>query len=62
MKANIYYLSLATEVAELLGSVICVFITRLIDLRRALFICCMLVTSGCVAMIFVTKAQDKSDK
>ena len=58
MKANIYYLSLATEVAELLGSVICIFIARMIDLRRALFICCMVVTAGCIAMIFFTKAED----
>ena len=41
MKANIYYLSLGTEAAEFLASVICVFIARIMDLRRALFLCCM---------------------
>lgn len=58
MKANIYYLSLAIECGEFLGSVICVFIARLIDLRRALFICCMIITLGCISMIFVTQAED----
>lgn len=61
MKANIYYLSLATELAEFLASVVCVFITRIIDLRKALLICCMIVCLGSVTMIFVT-GNDDSDK
>lgn len=58
MKANIYYLSLATELAEFLASVVCVFITRIIDLRKALLICCLTVCSGSIIMIFVTGSED----
>ena len=33
-------------------------LARLIDLRRALFVCCMLVTTGCLLMLFVIKEGD----
>lgn len=60
MDANIYYLSLATEVAELLGSVFCVFVARLMDLRRAFFMCCCLISVGCIAMMATHKDEPGS--
>ena len=38
MKANFFMLSLASEIAEFLGSVVCLFISAYMDLRRALFL------------------------
>ena len=61
MKANIYYLSLSTEAAELLASIICLFIVHVMDLRRALFMCCCIVLAGCIAMMIATKISDNSN-
>ena len=61
MKANIYYLSLSTEAAELLASIICLFIAHVMDLRRALFMCCCIVLAGCIAMMIATKISDNSN-
>ena len=61
MKANIYYLSLSTEAAEFLASIICLFIVHVMDLRRALFMCCFIVLAGCIAMMIATKISDNSN-
>ena len=58
MKANFFMLSLASEIAEFLGSVVCLFISAYMDLRRALFLFQSLVAVGCLAMIFVVKPDD----
>ena len=61
MKANIYYLSLATETAEFLASIICLFIAHVMDLRKALFMCCCIVLTGCLAMMIATKVSDNNN-
>ena len=62
MKANIYYLSLATEAAEFLASIICLFIAKTMDLRRALFMCCCIVLVGCIGMIITAKEINSENK
>jgi len=62
MKANIYYLSLATEAAEFLASIICLFIAHVMDLRKALFMCCCIVFAGCIAMMIATKISDSDNQ
>jgi|APCry1669189665_1035243.scaffolds.fasta_scaffold72845_2 hypothetical protein len=62
MKANIYYLSLATEAAEFLASIICLFIAHVMDLRRALLMCCCVVLAGSISMMIVSKTNDDSNK
>lgn len=57
MKANIYYLSLATECAEFLASVICLFIERVMDLRKALLMCMILVALGSLGICFVGESS-----
>jgi hypothetical protein len=58
MKANIYYLSLATEAAEFLASIICLFIAFVMDLRKALFMCCCIVLAGCLALMIAANVNE----
>ena len=59
---NIYTMSLATEIAEMLASVICIFITRIMDLKIAMFGALGLITVASVLIIlfqsFIYKAFD----
>ena len=48
--ADIYALSLATEFAEFVASIICIFITRLVKLNRGLMFFCLLIAAASVAM------------
>ena len=50
MQANIYHLSLATEGAEFFASVACLFIERLMPLKKALLLCLLLITIGSVGI------------
>lgn len=49
--ADIYDLSLATEIAEFAASVICMFIARIMDLKKALFIFCGLVSWASIGLL-----------
>lgn len=57
---NIFTMSLATEIAEMLASVICIFITRLMDLKVAMFGALGLITAASILIIlfqsFIYKA------
>lgn len=53
IKANIFYLSLATEFAELLASVVCAFISRIMDLRNGIRYSCIAIACGSFLMIFI---------
>ena len=53
MKANIYYLSLATELAELIASVICLFIERVMSLKKALLCFLVLISCGSLGICFI---------
>mmetsp|Transcript_14781 Transcript_14781/g.25151 ORF Transcript_14781/g.25151 Transcript_14781/m.25151 type:complete len:441 (-) Transcript_14781:54-1376(-) len=53
VKANIYYLSLATELAEFLATATCAIISKYMDLKRALFYSCTLIAAGAFFMIFI---------
>ena len=46
-------MSLATEVAEFLGSIICIYITRVMSLKSALRAMCMLITISSITMVLV---------
>ena len=49
--ANIYDLSLGTEIAEFLASIICMFISRIMNLKKALFIFCGLVSWASIGLL-----------
>lgn len=53
--ANIYYLSLATEAAELLASIVCAFIQKFMPLKLALFSSCVFIAIGSFCLIFLNK-------
>jgi Na+/melibiose symporter-like transporter len=57
MQANIYHLSLATEGAEFFASIACLFIERVMPLKRALFLCLLLIVIGSVG-ISLTGSMD----
>lgn len=61
MSANFFFLSLASELAEFIGTVLCVIIASYIDLRRALLIFHGFVALGCIAMILVVKHNNEED-
>lgn len=51
--AGIYTLSYATEIAEFLASILCIFVTRLINLKKALQLCLLLVAgASCGLLVF----------
>ena len=52
MKANIYYLSLSTETAEFIASVVCLFITQK-PLKWAIFGCFILISCGSLGICFI---------
>jgi hypothetical protein len=52
MEADIYYLSLATETAEFIASVACLYITQM-PLKRALFFCLILVSCGSLGISII---------
>ena len=51
VEADIYDLSLATELAEFLASLICVYITRIMDLKKALFVFCSLISLSSTGLL-----------
>ena len=54
-------MSLATEVAEFLASVLCIFITRIMSLQRAIQVFTVLVAVCSVGMIFISgKAESEN--
>jgi Na+/melibiose symporter-like transporter len=55
VKANIFMLSLATETAELLGSILCFFIQKCISLKKALILFSFMIAVSCFGMIFTLK-------
>jgi hypothetical protein len=55
IEANFYALSLASEVSEILGSIICLGITRVMKLERALFMFCSLIVISSIAMMVFKK-------
>ena len=55
VKGNIYYLSFATEFAEFLASVICFFIQKFMELKRALLLFCAMIAGGSFGMLFIAK-------
>jgi hypothetical protein len=55
VKANIYYLSFATEIAEFLASVICFFIQKVMSLKKALLLFCLMIAAGSFGMLFIAK-------
>jgi Flp pilus assembly protein protease CpaA len=61
IKGDIYSLSIATEVAEFLASVICLFIQERMDLRRALAIFCALIALGSFGIIFIADDMSAGD-
>jgi len=62
IKADIYMLSYATEIAEFLASVICLFITRIMDLKKAMFLFCTLVCISSVGMLLFFMYSSDSDE
>jgi OCT family organic cation transporter-like MFS transporter 4/5 len=61
VKANIYYLSLSMEGGEFLASVVCVFIQRWIELKRAILIFCLMIAMGSFGMLFIAKNMVDDD-
>jgi hypothetical protein len=61
VKANIFYLSLATEFAEFMASVVCAVISRFMELRRALQLSCAFIAAGSFAMVFIAKEMASED-
>ena len=59
IKANVYHLSLSVEFAEFMSSVVCIFITRLMPLKRALVIFATLVCVGSVCLLLYTNSTLK---
>lgn len=62
VKADIYYLSLSTESAEFLGCIASMIITKCMVLKRAVFMCCILIASGSFAMMFIANDMSDPDK
>ena len=60
VKANFFYLSLSTEFAELLASIICYFIQRCISLKKALIIFSLMIAAGSFGMLFI--ASEMADE
>ncbi len=50
MKGNVYVLQLASELGEFFSNFFALILARLMDLRRGLLICLLLVTGGCAIM------------
>ena len=55
VKADIYNLSIATEVAEFLASVACLYIQERMELKKALFFFCSLIALGSFGMLFIAE-------
>ena len=55
VKADIYYLSLTSESAEFLACIATMFLTKHMALKRAVFMCCILILGGSFAMLFIAK-------
>jgi hypothetical protein len=55
---SIYYLSLATELAELFASIACAIIQRYMTLKKAMFSSCIFIAIGSFTLIFATKNMD----
>ena len=62
VKADIYYLSLSTESAEFLGCIASMVITKYMVLKRAVFMCCILIASGSFAMLFIATSMSDPEK
>jgi len=61
MKGNVYILQLSSEFGEFLANFFSLFLARLIDLRRGLLICLILVTVGSLIMQFVLEKDDRQE-
>jgi hypothetical protein len=59
--SDIYTLSIATEVAEFLASVLCVFITRIMTLDRAIRVFTVMVAISSIGMIYVTGNDEEKE-
>ena len=51
IKANFFYMAFATETGEFLASLIMLFASQVMDLRRALLLCCLVIAVGSSAMV-----------
>jgi hypothetical protein len=62
VKADIYQLSLATEFAEFMASVVCFIVQERVDLKRALLSFCSLIALGsfCMLLVHEQMASDAS--
>ena len=54
LKANIYYMALATEVAEALANFIMMGVTKIMPLKTALYMFCMLILTGTSVLFIYT--------
>ena len=61
VKANIYNLSLATEFAEFLASIACLFVQERMDLKKALTFFCSLIALGSFGMLFIAEDMVKGE-
>jgi hypothetical protein len=59
---SIYYLSLATEVAELFASIACAIIQRYMTLKQAMFTSCIFIAIGSFSLIFATNGTGNEDE
>lgn len=61
VKGNIYYLSFATEFAEFLASVICFFIQKWMELKKAILLFSLMIAAGSFGMLFIAKEMVSDD-
>ena len=62
MKGNVYVLQLASELGEFFSNFFALILARLMDLRRGLLICLLLVTGGCAIMQFVIDKDKQQEE
>ena len=62
MKGNVYILQLASELGEFFANFFALFLARLVDLRKGLLTCLILVTLGSLIMQFVIEKDFRSEE
>lgn len=55
VKANIFLLAISTDGAEILASLVCLCVTEVFDLKKALMMSCAVIATGAFAMIFISE-------
>lgn len=55
VKANIFLLAISTDGAEILASLVCLCVTEVFDLKKALIMSCAVIATGALAMTFISE-------